>query len=146
MFIKKKYKLFNNKITRKQIWSDQQAPVKIFLFLKKKKTYIYRSISKSPSLCETLAPLLSFSVNPRSGKWCHFDPHCFFRYKKTTRSSKTSLGIIILTYIPHVLAKTVKKSVHKYEWSTVSKKVKKGGGVIFIEVNKSVCFCNDKRP
>ena len=49
----------------------------------------------------------------------------FFRQKKTARRCKNSLAIIILKYIPRVLAKTAKK-FNKCGCSTVSKKVNSG--------------------
>ena len=65
------------------------------------------------------------NINPRSPRGGgHFDPpRFFFRQKKTARRSKKSLGIIILKYIPRVLAKTAKTNFNKCGCSTVSKKV-----------------------
>ena len=51
-----------------------------------------------------------FPFNPRSPRGViSTPPRFFFRQKKTARRSKKSLGIIILKYIPRVLAKTAKK-------------------------------------
>ena len=86
----------------------------LFLSFPKKICYFFKVV---------LYLFCTIPINPRSPRGGHFDPppRFFFRQKKTARRSKKSLGIIILKYIPRVLAKTAKKNFNKCGCSTVSK-------------------------
>ena len=64
------------------------------------------------------------SFNPsftKGGGCCNPPCRFFFRRIKTALRIKKSLGVIVLTSFPHVMAKTALKNFHKYRCSTVSK-------------------------